>query len=174
MAKVTFSSLKLKVNEDIKTIEVNDKEIEVKTYLSADEVNNLIASAIQAATESDVFNTWAFDMYFHLYFVMYVTNISFTEKQMEDLPKLYDILSTNGIINSVISKASDLYTELFDIAEEQKEITINYMNSIKRVVDTIESFAPQTAEKINKELNEFDIDKYEQVTKIARATGAQI
>jgi hypothetical protein len=32
------------------------------------------------------------------------TNISFTEKQKENIPKLFDILSGNGLVNLIISE----------------------------------------------------------------------
>ena len=41
MAKVSFSSLKLKVKEDIEEIYIGDKKIEVKTYISAEELNDI-------------------------------------------------------------------------------------------------------------------------------------
>ena len=42
MAKVTFSSLKKKNEENIKKFTFNDKEIEVLQYLPVNEKNNLL------------------------------------------------------------------------------------------------------------------------------------
>ena len=94
---------------------------------------------------------------------------------MEDLPKLYDILESGGMIDLVLQNMNREEYEVLKIyIDELSKITINYNTSIAKVVNTIEQFAPNTAEKISKELNEFDIDKYEQVVNIARGTGAKI
>ena len=67
MAKVTFSSLKLKTNNKVNTFTFNDKIIEVKQYLTADDKNNLISAAVNRANEGTVFNPHIIDVYFLLY-----------------------------------------------------------------------------------------------------------
>ena len=175
MAKVTFSSLKLKTNNKVNTFTFNDKVIEVKQYLTADDKNNLISAAVNRANEGTVFNPHIIDVYFHLYLVMYYTNLSFTEKQQEDLLSIYDALESNGFINEVVKNMEESeYNYLRDIIGEISQIVVHYNNSIKASIDAISQFAPNTAERISQELNNFDIDKYEQVVNIARGAGAQI
>ena len=105
MAKVTFSSLKIKNEENIKKFTFNDKEIEVLQYLPVNEKNNLIEVVLQKANEGSIFNTFTMDMYFHLYLIMYYTNLTFTEKQREDLPKLYDAFEESGFINMFLNSS---------------------------------------------------------------------
>ena len=174
MAKVTFSSLKIKNEENIKKFTFNDKEIEVLQYLPANEKNNLIEVVLQKANEGSIFNTFAMDMYFHLYLIMYYTNITFTEKQREDLSKLYDAFEESGFINMFLNNMNrDEYVLLKHSLEEMKDITISYNNSAKKIFDVFQEYAPNTADKVSQELKDFDIDKYEQVINIARAAGAQ-
>lgn len=175
MAKVTFSSLKLKLQENVNVFNFNDKEIEVKQYLSAEEKNELIQAAVNKANEGTVFNPFALEVFFHLYLVMYYTNITFTDKQQEDLLKLYDILDSNGFIDLVIDNMNKQeYETLWNQAESLVKIIVDYNNSIKASIDSFSQFAPNTAERISQELNNFDIDKYEQIVEIARGAGAQI
>ena len=58
MAKVTFSSLKIKNEENIKKFTFNDKEIEVLQYLPVNEKNNLIEVVLQKANEGSIFKLW--------------------------------------------------------------------------------------------------------------------
>ena len=113
-------------------------------------------------------------MYFHLYLIMYYTNLTFTEKQREDLPKLYDAFEESGFINMFLNNMDrDEYVLLKHSLEEMKDITISYNNSVKKIFDVFQEYAPNTADKVSQELKNFDIDKYEQVVNIARAAGAQ-
>ena len=175
MSEISLDSLQLKVNEGTEKFQFNNQTIEVKHYLSAEEKDNLLQATIQAASAGTVFNPFAADIYFHLYLVIYYTNIAFTEEEMSDLPKLYDILESNGLIDMVLDYIEDEeYEQLKDYVNALSDIVIDYNTSIAKIVNTIEQFAPNAAEKISKEMNEFDIDKYEHVVNIARATGAKV
>ena len=147
---------------------------EVLQYLPVNEKNNLIEVVLQKANEGSIFNTFTMDMYFHLYLIMYYTNLTFTEKQREDLPKLYDAFEESGFINMFLNNMNrDEYVLLKHSLEEMKDITISYNNSTKKIFDVFQEYAPNTADKVSQELKDFDIDKYEQVINIARAAGAQ-
>ena len=175
MSEISFFSLGLKQHEGVNTFKFNDKIIEVKEYLPAEEKNNLIQAVMQNANTGSVFNTFAVDLYLNLYLVMYYTNITFSDEELEDLPKLYDILESSGFIDVFIENLSDIeYNIICEHVQAMQSIIIQYNTSVKKVIDTIEQFAPDTAERISKELNDFDINKYEQVVNIARGAGAQI
>ena len=172
---VDFSTLNLNIKNDVKTISINNQEIEVKQYLSLEDTNNLFAAAAQAATQGSVFNPVAYDAFFHLYLVMFITNIKFSDEDLENLPELYDKLVSNGVIDVIVEYMdAELYNDLLEAAMEFRNILITYQTSVAKVIDTIEQYAPNTAERISKELNDFDINKYEQVVNIARGAGAQI
>lgn len=172
MAKVSFTSLKLKTKDDIKTIKIGEKEIEVKQYLPAADKNTILEIAMQRADESTVMNTFALDALFHLYIVFKYTNLSFTDAQKEDLFKLYDILESNGVIDIVIEAIPEVeYNTLRDNLQEMTKAYGKYRNSAKAIVERFQSFAPNTAEKLNSNLKDFDIEKLQQVLALANATG---
>ena len=98
--KPTFAKLGLKVNSTVKTIVINEQEIEIKQYLPVNEKLRLIGDVIgQAADENNFSNPIKLEVFTKLEIVFAYTNLSFTEKQKEDLVKLYDILESNNIFN---------------------------------------------------------------------------
>ena len=97
MSKITYTSLKLKPKEEVKTFDFNGVTIEVKQYLPIDEKYDLISVALQKAKEDNIYNELKLDMYFDLYLVYLYTNVTFTDKQKEDEAKLYDALQSNGM-----------------------------------------------------------------------------
>ena len=154
MSEISLDSLQLKVNEGTEKFQFNNQTIEVKHYLSAEEKDNLLQATIQAASAGTIFNPFAADIYFHLYLVIYYTNIKFTDEEMSDLPKLYDILESSGLISTVLNYMDiDEYEQLKEYVNALSDIVIEYNTSIAKIVNTIEQFAPNTAEKISKEFN---------------------
>lgn len=104
MAKVSFSKLKCKVNEEVKQITFNDEIIEVKQYLPIQEKLGLIGRVVEFAHDADYnySNPVKADVFRDLEVIQVYTNISFTEKQKEDLPKLYDMVLSSGLLQAVI------------------------------------------------------------------------
>lgn len=168
MAKVTFSSLKLKVKDDIKTIKIGEKEIEVKQYLPAKEKNELLEISLQRAVQGTVFNSFLADVYFHTYLIMEYTNITFTDTQREDLLKLYDILETNDIINTVVAAIpEDEYKYLMNEFEAMCNKFAKYLVSAKCIADDILQYAPKQQAEMTEELKNFDLNKLQNVLGIA-------
>ena len=82
MAKVTYASLKLKPNTEVKTVKFGDAEIEVKQYLSIEDKYDIIMSTVKnAKDENGLYNDIKVDLFFHLFLVYKYTGITFTEKQ---------------------------------------------------------------------------------------------
>lgn len=107
MAKIAFSKLNAKVNTDIKTIALEDgKEIEITQYLSTEEKLGLIARVIELAHDVDInyMNPLKTDVYFDIEVLKAYTNITFTDKQLENLPKLYDQLLSSGWLVKIINE----------------------------------------------------------------------
>ena len=172
MAKITFSSLKVKTKEEVKEITINDKVIEVKQYLAAADKNSLLEIVVQQADQGTILNTFAVDLFFDLYVVFMYTNLSFTDAQKEDPLKLYDILETNGIINAVIEAIPEQeYTYLKYNLERMVEDYLTYRNSARALVEKFSMFAPVQADGINEALKDFDVDKMKAVLGLAEETG---
>ena len=69
---------------------------------------------------------------------MAYTNITFTEKQKEDVAKLYDILDSNGIITQVVSVIpEEEYHFLIDGINDTIQAVYTYRNSVLGILDTV-------------------------------------
>lgn len=103
MAKVAFSKLGIKENKEVNTIVFNNIEIEVKKYLSIEDKLDMISAAINnAMDENGDINSVVLEAHFNLQVVFYYTNLTFTDKQKENLVKLYDLLKGSGLMDAVI------------------------------------------------------------------------
>lgn len=172
MAKVSFTGLKLKVKDEVKTIKIGEKEIEIKQYLPAEDKNSILESTIAEADGGTILNTFAIDVYFHLFIIFKYTNLNFTDAQKSDLFKLYDILESNGIVEQIIAEIpAEEYQDLYYNLEEMIKLYNEYRNSAKALVEQFAMFAPNTAADISEKIQNFDINKMQEVLALADYTG---
>lgn len=172
MAKVTFASLKLKNDDAVKTFTINDKEVEVKQYLPIQDKYDLIMVTLQESMENGYYNPIKEEVYFSMNIVFMYTNLTFTDKQKEDINKLYDILEQNNIFNKVIGTIpSEEYTQLLNSLKDAKAELINYNKSFAGIVNgLLETFTMNNI-SLTESLNNIDIEKYQNVIKLAQNTG---
>lgn len=172
MAKVSFASMKLKVDDSVKTINIGEKEIEVKQYLPIEDKNNLCEIALQNASAGTIFNPLLAEVYFSTYIVIEYTNLNFTDNQKADILKLFDILDSNDIINKVIEAIPQKEYEVLVNSFEEMMCNIKYyMSSAKAIADDIMQYAPDKSAEIAENVINFDVEKYEQIMKIAQEAG---
>lgn len=142
MAKVSFTKLKCKVETSITHVEWEGETIEVKQYLPIQEKLALIGRVITQAHEQDenYSNPVKVDVFRELEMIFAYTNISFTDKQKEDLPKLYDIIYCSGLLKAIKDAIPD--EEKADVMfgiEDSIEAVYKYQNSVLGVLDTIKT-----------------------------------
>ena len=154
MAKIAYSKLKCKVNDSVATIKIDDEiSIEVKQYLPVQEKLQLIGRVVEFAHEQDAnySNPVKASVYRDIEVVFAYTNISFTEKQKEDVAKLYDQLSSSGLLEKIITAIpKDEYDYLCSGVWQSIDAIYAYQNSILGILDNV-----------RKEQNsiQFDLDK---------------
>lgn len=158
MAKVGFGALKItKVDDSVNTFTFNEKEIEVKRYLPISDKLTLIGNAINLAADGNRFaNPMKIDMYLDLEIMFAYTNITFTDKQKEDLVKLYDMLASTGFFEAMYNviaedEASTIHYNAARIAENM----YGQMNSIYGIMENIATDYAEVgsnAEKIQQNL----------------------
>lgn len=105
MAKITFSKLGLKTNNNVVPFKIGDNEVNVKTYLPLEEKAKLIQFVIERAIDinTGVFSPLRIEVYFDLALVKFYTDITFTDKQLADAGKTYDVLQQNGIFQDIVN-----------------------------------------------------------------------
>lgn len=170
MAKITYSSLKLKTNTETKKIEGTD--IEILKYLPIEEKISLIDIALQNAKEGTVYNATKLDAYFHLYIVMMYSNITFTEKQKEDPMKLYDALKSTGLLDKIIiNMEEDEYNYLLENLNQQEEDYYQYKNSFSGTIANLVDQLPAKAEQLTEIMQNFEPSKFQNVIDFAKAAN---
>ena len=93
MAKLAFSKLnKIKSIPD-KIIPTENGDLIVKQYLPLENKIDLIETVLDfSGSDEGFFNVVKLEAYFRIEMIKAYTNITFTEKQLEDTQKLYDMI----------------------------------------------------------------------------------
>lgn len=137
--KPTFAKMGLKLNTNVVNISIGDQQIEVKQYLPINDKLILISNVInQAADENNFANPIKLDVFAALEIVFAYTNITFTDKQKEDLIKLYDILESNNVFNTVISAIPEAeYKSIVEGIDACAQAIYTYRNSALGIMESI-------------------------------------
>ena len=126
--KTTFTKLGLKAKKVATSCQINDNiSLEIRQYLPIDEKANLIQFIVNHALDqmTGCFSPVRVEVYFSIAVCRWYAGITFTDKQMVEVSKTYDLLEENGVIDKIISV----------IPENE----INFMNEL--VNDTIDDIA---------------------------------
>lgn len=140
MAKIAFSKLKTAINTEVSIVEWNNESIEVKQYLPVDEKLALIGRVLTQCQDTDnniYLNPLKMKVYFTLEVVFAYTNISFTEKQKENLTKLYDAIVSSGLWNTICENM-DAYelVHLTDDLDKSAKSVYEYRQSALGIIDS--------------------------------------
>lgn len=128
MAKIAFSKLNKIKSLPAVEISIDDQKVLVEQYLPLEEKVNLITSVIEQSGngEEGFFNIVKLDAYYIIEMIKAYTNISFTEKQLEDTTKLYDAIR----LNDVWAVVEDAIPEV-----ERKYVWDNILNLAREVTE---------------------------------------
>ena len=139
MAKSAFTKLGLKPNKDIKTISWNDNEIEIKQYLPVNEKLDMISRIINnSADDMKFYNVGKIEIFTSLEFIFTYTNINFTDKQKEDVCKLYDNIFSSGLYTAIMAEIPREECQwIEEILRDTVDSIYKYQNSIMGILDTI-------------------------------------
>ena len=158
MAKISFTKLGLKKNEDVGILHINEQDIEVKQYLPVNEKLELISSVINSAADENNFsNPVKENVFLTLEILYHYTNINFTDKQKEDPVKLYDLVVSSGLVN----KVTDL------IPEEELDEVINGLAQSVKAIYTYRNSVLGILESISQDYSALNLDATEIQQKLA-------
>ena len=114
---------------------------------------DIAQSVIQQVIDfnNEFLNEFAFHMYMDLAIVFNYTNLSFTDKQKEDLYKLYDLLVGSGFIKELkkqvdCNQTDDLEVYTYETLNEYYK----YRNSVYGIMDAMN----QNYSNLNLDINE--------------------
>ena len=151
MAKVSFTKLGLKLNQDIINIHFNDQIIEVKQYLPIEDKLDLIANVINASADANNFaNPVKTNLFTSLEILYFYTNINFTDKQKEDVAKLYDLVYSSGLMQMVINAIPEIeYSSIIDGVNLVSNSIYAYRSSLLGVMEAAMSDYNDTQMDVN-------------------------
>ena len=146
MAKVPFSKLEAKVNNKVEEIcycNLKGEKIiyEVKYYLPIQEKMEMISNILNYSVDTNgYYNSAKLQIYTTLEIVYAYTNLNFTDKQKENIFKLYDQLISTGIFQDVINKISqEDWKWIQETLISMINNIYNYKNSIAGILDILTS-----------------------------------
>lgn len=161
MAKISYSSLKLKTNTEITKVDFNGSTIEILKYLPISDKYDLINATLEKSMELDtLYNPLKIDMYFHLHLVYMYTNITFTDKQREDELKLYDTLDSNGLLDLVLENIDDQeYEMLSTYIQEIIDQELTYKTTLVHFLNSFLQDMPKKIEAMREMASEINIEQ---------------
>lgn len=139
MAKLAFTKLSLKPNNEITIIEFNEQAIEVKQYLPVEEKLELIANVLELSHDQNNFsNPVKVSIYTALEIIEKYCNITFTDKQKETPGKIYDLIIGNGLFEQIKQAIPQVeYDSLINGIETTIVSVYNYRNSIFGILEAV-------------------------------------
>lgn len=139
MAKIAMTKLGLTKNSKVEIIDFNNQKIEVKQYLPVEEKLNLISDILnQSVDTNNFYNPCRLHIYQLVNIAMAYTNITFTDKQKEDIYKLYDLLVSSGLFNEINNAIPKSETDfIFNGSDEAIKSIYAYNSSIAGILENI-------------------------------------
>lgn len=137
MAKVSYTKLKKKVEPEVSIVEFNGEKIEVRQWIPTQDRLALMGRVIELAHDENYhfINPIHLVVFTALEVIKAYTNITFTEKQEEDIPKLYDEIVCSGLWEAVREvlpeEALNMDWQIHHVAEGYYK----YQNSLVRWLD---------------------------------------
>lgn len=140
MAKIAFGKLDLRKNQEVVELQADDDVVvEVKQYLPINDKLELVSSIVNTAVEDgNIVNYGQLDVLFAINIIKAYTNISFTEKQLEDVAKLYDLLVSSGFyetVKNIIPKSETEY--IYNLIYKTASDIITYRNSAVGIMEAL-------------------------------------
>lgn len=139
MSKISFTKLGLTKNQEVKQITWNDQTIEIKQYLSIQDKMNLISTVLNnCQDENNFINEGKLQLYFDLEVIFRYTNINFTDKQKEDVVKLYDLFNGSGLRKEIFDNIpEDEVSKCYGWLNTTAYHIYEYRNSIYGILDAM-------------------------------------
>ena len=125
MAKIALSKLGLKNTNEVKVIEFNEQELEVKQYLPIEEKLQFIENVLNlSSVDMYFYNQGKIEIFFAMEVIYNYTNINFTDKQKDDILGLFDKFVSTGLYKEILNNIPASETEfLKEVIQDQiKEI----------------------------------------------------
>lgn len=139
MAKISLNKLTPIKSIDPTIITIGENEITVERYLPMADKAAFVERVLNAVIDDTGFiNPMRLDVIFHIELIKTYTNISITDKMMENPSKVYDLLALNHVLSSVLEAIpEEEYEDLMNDVGECAKHTVDYLNSFAGMIKNI-------------------------------------
>ena len=158
MAKVSLNSITPIKKIDSVKIKIGEQEIEVLQYLPINDKLALAERVLNMTLDDTGFlNPVRLEVYTYLEIIRTYTNISITDKMMENAPKTYDLLEMNNILVIIVNAIpEEEYNALIGMIEDSAEHTVKYLTSFVGMMKTISQDYDATKMNVDEIMNTLD------------------
>lgn len=158
MAKVSLNSITPIKKVDSVKIKIGEQEIEVLQYLPINDKLALAERVLNMTLDDTGFlNPVRLEVYTYLEIIRTYTNISITDKMMENAPKTYDLLEMNNILVSIVNAIpEEEYNALIGMIEDSAEHTVKYLTSFVGMMKTVSQDYDATKMNVDEIMNTLD------------------
>ena len=141
MAKVSFTKLGLKMDQEIKTIKFNEQEIEIKQYIPIETKLQFIENVLnQSAVDMYFYNQGKIEIFFAMEVIYNYTNINFTDKQKDDILGLFDKFVSTGLYKEILNNIPTSEIEfLKEVIQDQIKEIYRYRDSALGIMETMKT-----------------------------------
>ena len=157
MAKVSLNKVTPIKNIDPKVINISGEEITVMQYLPVADKITFVETIVEEVFDSTGLSSpIRTEVYFYLNLVKTYTNISITDKMMENPSKTYDALEMNGIIAAIIENIpEDEFDTLFEYVTSTVEHIEQFNYSLLGVMKTVGKDYTSTSTSLENVMEQF-------------------
>lgn len=155
MAKISFNKVTPIKNIDPKIINISGEEITVSQYLPIMDKAALVERLLNYSfDESGFASPIRLETYFSLELIRCYTNISITDKMIENAPKTYDSLEMNQVVNMVIEAIpKEEYEALQTLIQDSIDNVARYNTSFVGMLRTAAADYKNTQINLNEMSN---------------------
>ena len=137
---IMFDDIKKDLPNEVKVVNINGFNVEVKQYLSVKDKIDLVTTILNQLIQNELsfINPIQLEVCTNLEIIFRYTNIGFTTEQREDLQALYDMLERQKIFDMVISQIpAEEYKFIIDMIDETVKAYYSYLNSLKGIIGDV-------------------------------------
>lgn len=158
MAKISLNSITPIKKVDSIKIKIGEQEIEVLQYLPVNDKLALAERVLNMTLDDTGFlNPVRLEIYTYLEIIRTYTNISITDKMIENAPKTYDLLEMNHILVEVVNAIpEEEYNALIGMIEDSAEHTVKYLTSFVGMMKTVSQDYDATKMNVDEIMNTLD------------------
>lgn len=140
MAKLSFTKINKPAKPiDVITVDFQGEKLEIKQYLPTKDKVEMLEEYCAYFLGDKVYNPLKEEVYKRILLIKYYTNVSFTEKQMENVELLNDKITLSGLYDVVLEnlKEKDDCIEIKYYMSRMSDALVRYKTSFVGAIEML-------------------------------------